>query len=56
MWFRILHNVTEKFIEPLITNKTKALIPVHLYGQSCEMEGIMNLARKHDLKIVEDKS
>jgi dTDP-4-amino-4,6-dideoxygalactose transaminase len=49
-------NVTAEFIEPLITNKTKALIPVHLYGQSCEMEGIMNLARKHDLKIVEDNA
>ena len=49
-------NVTEEFIEPLITNKTKAIIPVHLYGQSCEMEGIMNLAKKYNLKVVEDNA
>ena len=49
-------NVSSKYIEPLITKKTKAIVPVHLYGQSCEMEGIMNLAKKYDLKIVEDNA
>jgi len=49
-------NVTAEFIEPLITNKTKAIVPVHLYGQSCEMEGIMNLAKKYNLKVVEDNA
>ena len=49
-------NVTAKDIEPLITNKTKAIVPVHLYGQSCDMEPIINLAQKYDLKIVEDNA
>ena len=49
-------NVSSKYIEPLITEKTKAIIPVHLYGQSCEMEGIMNLAKKYNLKVVEDNA
>jgi len=41
-------------IEPAITSKTKAIIPVHLYGQSCDMDAIMEIARKHGLKVVED--
>ena len=49
-------NVTAEFIEPLITEKTKAIVPVHLYGQSCEMEDILNLAKKYNLKIVEDNA
>ena len=49
-------NVSSKHIEPLITKKTKAIIPVHLYGQSCEMEDIMNLAKKYNLKVVEDNA
>ena len=49
-------NVSSKYIEPLITEKTKAIVPVHLYGQSCEMEGIMNLAKKYNLKVVEDNA
>jgi len=49
-------NVTAELIEPLITSKTKAIIPVHLYGQSCEMEAIIKLAKKHDLKIIEDNA
>ena len=43
-------NVTAEFIEPLITKKTKAIVVVHLYGQSCDMEPILNLAKKHNLK------
>ncbi len=41
-------------IEAAITPRTKAIIPVHLYGQSCDMDAIMEIARKHDLKVVED--
>lgn len=41
-------------IEPAITSKTKAIIPVHLYGQSCDMDAIMEIARRHNLKVVED--
>ena len=49
-------NVTSELIEPLITKKTKAIVVVHLYGQSCEMEPILNLAKKHNLKVVEDNA
>jgi dTDP-4-amino-4,6-dideoxygalactose transaminase len=38
----------------LITNRTKAIIPVHLYGQSADMEAVMNFARMYDLFVVED--
>ena len=41
-------------IEKEITNKTKAIIPVHLYGQTCEMEKIIKIANKYKIKIVED--
>lgn len=37
-----------------ITSRTKAIIPVHIYGQACEMDEIMNLASRHSLKVVED--
>lgn len=41
-------------IEEKITEKTKAILPVHLYGQSCDMSAIMQLADKYKLKVVED--
>ncbi len=41
-------------IESLITEKTKAIIPVHLFGQCADMDPIMDIARKHDLRIIED--
>ena len=41
-------------LEKAITSKTKAIIPVHLFGQSCDMEVIMDLAKKHNLFILED--
>ncbi|MDP2932632.1 MAG: DegT/DnrJ/EryC1/StrS family aminotransferase [bacterium] len=41
-------------IEPLITAKTKAILPVHLYGQSGDMAELSAIAKKHNLKIVED--
>lgn len=47
-------NIDPHKIEEKITPKTKALIPVHLYGLSCEMDQIMSIAAKHKLKVVED--
>ena len=41
-------------IKNAITKKTKAIIPVHLYGQACEMKKIISLAKKYSLKIIED--
>ena len=49
-------NVSDQFIEPLITEKTKAIAVVHLYGQSCDMEPIVKLAKKHNLKLIEDNA
>ena len=40
--------------EKKISSKTKAVIPVHLYGQSCDMEPIIKIAKKHDIKVIED--
>ena len=47
-------NINEKLIENAITEKTKAIVPVHYAGVSCEMDTIMALAKKYDLKVVED--
>jgi dTDP-4-amino-4,6-dideoxygalactose transaminase len=44
---------TEK-IDGVITEKTKAIIPVHLYGQACDMNAIMEIAEKYHLKVIED--
>jgi len=41
-------------IEKAITSKTKAIIPVHVYGQACEMDKIMSIAKTHNLKVIED--
>src|SRR6185369_14661872 len=41
-------------IEAKITPRTVGLIPVHLYGQACEMDPIMEIARKHSLWVIED--
>ena len=49
-------NITADIIKPLITNKTKAIVPVHLYGQSCDMESIMVLANEFDLYVIEDNA
>ena len=49
-------NITVDIIRPHITNKTKAIVPVHLYGQSCDMEGIMNLAEELGLYVIEDNA
>ena len=47
-------NVDPTKIEEKITDKTKALLPVHLYGQPCDMDPIMELAKKNDLYVIED--
>jgi len=49
-------NVRVEDIEPAITERTKAIIPVHLYGQSCDMEPILALAQKHGIYVVEDNA
>ena len=49
-------NSTADLIEPHINDKTKAIVPVHIYGQSCDMAPIIKLAKKHDLKIIEDNA
>ena len=49
-------NITLSNIEKGLSSKTKAIIPVHLFGQSCDMEGIMNFAQKHNLFVVEDNA
>jgi dTDP-4-amino-4,6-dideoxygalactose transaminase len=41
-------------VEREITQKTKAIIPVHLYGQCCDMDRIQRIAQTHDLKVIED--
>jgi len=43
-------------IEAAITDKTRAIIPVHLYGQCADMDAINQIARKHDLKVIEDSA
>lgn len=47
-------NIDVKKIENAITPKTKAIIPVHLYGQPCDMKVIMDIAKKYDLFVIED--
>ncbi len=47
-------NINPALIESAITPKTKAIMPVHLYGQPCDMDPIMAIAKKHGLRIVED--
>ena len=47
-------NLDANKIEEKITDKTKAILAVHLYGQSCDMDKIMDLAKKYNLKVIED--
>jgi UDP-4-amino-4-deoxy-L-arabinose-oxoglutarate aminotransferase len=47
-------NLNAGLIEPLITEKTRAIIPVHLYGQMCDMKKIKRIAKRNNLKIIED--
>jgi dTDP-4-amino-4,6-dideoxygalactose transaminase len=47
-------NIDPEDIEKRITEKTKAIIPVHLYGQSADMDRIMEIAKKHNIYVIED--
>lgn len=47
-------NIDANKIEQAITPKTKAIIPVHLYGQPCDMDVIMDIAKRHNLFVIED--
>lgn len=48
------YNMDPASLEQAITSKTKAVIPVHLYGQTAEMDSILDIAQKHDLIVIED--
>lgn len=47
-------NIDETLIEDAITDKTRAIVPVHYAGVSCEMDTIMDIAKRHNLKVIED--
>ncbi|GEA16562.1 aminotransferase [Moorella sp. E308F] len=47
-------NINPDLIEPAITSRTRAILPVHLYGQAADMDPIMELAKKYNLKVIED--
>jgi dTDP-4-amino-4,6-dideoxygalactose transaminase len=49
-------NVSADAIKKAITKSTKAIVPVHLFGQSCDMNVIMNLAKEHNLFVIEDNA
>lgn len=48
------YNMDVKKLEAVINNKTKAIIPVHLYGQPADMDPILGIAKRHNLKVIED--
>ncbi|MEI3526410.1 MAG: DegT/DnrJ/EryC1/StrS family aminotransferase [Eubacteriales bacterium] len=47
-------NIDETLIEEAITEKTKAIVPVHYAGVACEMDTFIDIARRHQLAVVED--
>jgi perosamine synthetase len=48
------YNMDPALVEDKISSRTRAIMPVHLYGYPCDMDGIMDLAKKHNLVVVED--
>lgn len=48
------YNIDPKLLEQAITPKTKAIMVVHLYGKVCDMDPILAIAKKHNLKVIED--
>ncbi len=50
----VTFNIDPVEVEKKITSKTKAILPVHLYGQSADMDPLMDIARTHGLKVIED--
>jgi UDP-2-acetamido-2-deoxy-ribo-hexuluronate aminotransferase len=49
-------NITAKSVEKAITPRTKAIVPVHLFGQTADMEGIMEVANRYNLFVIEDNA
>jgi dTDP-4-amino-4,6-dideoxygalactose transaminase len=49
-------DLTAEIVEKEITPNTKVIVPVHLFGQCCDMEGIMEVAKKHNLFVIEDNA
>jgi dTDP-4-amino-4,6-dideoxygalactose transaminase len=49
-------NIEAEAVEAAVTSKTKAVMPVHLYGQPASMEGVVRVARKYGLKVIEDNA
>lgn len=47
-------NIDPARIEAALTIRTKAIIPVHLYGQPCDLDGVFDVARRHSLRVIED--
>ena len=50
----VSQNIDPSAIEAVITSRTRAILPVHFAGRACEMDAIMAIARKHDLRVIED--
>jgi dTDP-4-amino-4,6-dideoxygalactose transaminase len=50
------HCISVESAERLLSNRTRAIIPVHLYGNVCDMDPIMAFAKKHDLRVIEDNA
>nr|WP_299988996.1 DegT/DnrJ/EryC1/StrS family aminotransferase [uncultured Pontibacter sp.] len=50
------YNISPNNIEEAITSRTRAIMPVHLYGQACNMDAIMEIAKKHGLYVIEDNA
>ncbi len=48
------YHISQNHLESLITSKTKAIMPVHIYGQSADMDPIISLAKKYNLMVIED--
>lgn len=49
-------NLTAEILEKAITPNTKAVVPVHLFGQTCDMQPIMEVAEKHNIYVIEDNA
>lgn len=50
----VTYNLSDQDLENVVTDKTKAIIPVHLYGQTAEMDSVLEFAKKHKLRVIED--
>ncbi|KAB2922256.1 MAG: DegT/DnrJ/EryC1/StrS family aminotransferase [Bacteroidetes bacterium] len=50
----VTFNIDPKALDVKVTSRTKAVVPVHLYGQSADMDGVMEVAQRHGLRVIED--